>query len=146
MDALFHSIQKLNFSPVLPIQRLCFIPAIQLLFAFDGEAPTVRIYSKSGEYAANFNPIQAIARALKIKAQGQQPYSAKKVTAKNKTIKLRDATPQTTRGNILAVAFIDRKRHVVFSSSDCYLSFWTAGVTHMVGYALADLPQVRQQQ
>ena len=25
-------ILKLNFSPVLPIQRLCFIPAIQLLF------------------------------------------------------------------------------------------------------------------
>ena len=82
---------------------------------------------------------------MKVRSTGKQPYFATKNSAKLSAVKKNKFSqkPSTIRGSVIAMAYLERKRQLVVSTSDCFISFWNSGLQHLVDFVQVDLPQVR---
>eukprot|EP01041_Mallomonas_annulata_P007373 gene7373-15060_t len=133
--------QRMDIQPLLNVRKMCFIPAIQLLFCFDIDASIVRIFRKNAEYIGQFSPAKAIARAMRIHNKGLRPYYARKQTS-SLPISTRQMVPDVSRSLVTCVTSIEKKKQLVVLSSDGYISFWDYMAGHMIGYIWCDVPQV----
>lgn len=86
-----------------------------------------------------------IVRYMRRLALSKQPYNEKKLLLrkqdgmKNSNV---SKYPSPYKGTITSMTIIDRRKHVVFATADCFISFWDAKLSYLIGFVLAESPQV----
>jgi WD40 repeat protein len=89
-----------------------------------------------------FNPVVGITRLIKVRQQGKQPYFAKKNTAKQDAGKLKKKKENAFKQTVTSMTWIDRKRQMVFATSNSYLSFWNSRLVHLIDFVETVAPQL----
>ena len=99
---------------------------------------------KTGELVGTISPNEAILRLIKVRSLGKQPYFAKKNAAKLNAVKKSkfNSKPSTAKGSVVAMAYLERKKQLVVSTSDCFISFWNPKLQHLVDFVQVEIPQV----
>lgn len=83
-----------------------------------------------------------ITRLIKVRQQGKQPYFAKKNTAKQDAGKLKKKKENVLKQTVTSMTWIDRKRQMVFATSNSYLSFWNSRLVHLIDFVETVAPQL----
>jgi hypothetical protein len=83
---------------------------------------------------------------MRVRALGKQPYYEIKKAIKLNAVKKSKITkkPSEIRNTVTAMAYLERKRQIVISTSDCFISFWNLRLQHLVDFVQADIPQVQR--
>jgi WD40 repeat protein len=82
-----------------------------------------------------FNPIDEILHVLKMQAKGRQSYYFKKLhTTISEAAKARAEELTMKRGIITCMTYLERKKQLVFCTSNGFLSFWDAEKGCLVGF------------
>lgn len=89
-----------------------------------------------------FNPVVGITRLIKVRQQGKQPYFAKKNTAKQDAGKLKKKKDNVLKQTVTSMTWIDRKRQMVFATSNSCLSFWNSRLVHLIDFVDTTAPQL----
>lgn len=90
-----------------------------------------------------FNPTTAIVRLLRLQETGRQTYYFKKQHAAAATAAKKRALALTSqKGLITCMAYIERKRQLVFCTSNGFLSFWDASVGCLIGFVRTGSAQI----
>jgi WD40 repeat protein len=97
---------------------------------------------RSGEQVNTFNPIIGINRLIKVRLQGKQPYFAKKNTAKQDAGKFKKKKENVLKLTVTSMTWIERKRQMVFATSNSKLSFWNSRLVHLIDFIDTVAPQL----
>ena len=101
------------------------------------------LHRKSGDVVNVFNPVIGISRLIKVRAQGKQPYFAKKNAAKQDAGKLKKKKENNVaKQTVTAMTWIDKKRQMVFATSNSCLSFWNYRLVHLIDFVETSAPQL----
>lgn len=101
------------------------------------------LFRRDGRLIGRFNPTTAIIRLLRLQETGRQTYYFKKqhaaaaVAAKKRALAL-----TSQKGHITCMSFIERKRQLVFCTSNGFLSFWDATVGCLIGFVRTGSAQI----
>jgi len=135
-------LQRMDVNAVMPVKKLYYCGETNLLYAFDGDSPMVRCIRQSGEQVGTFNPIVGIIRLIKVRQQGKQPYFAKKNTAKQDAGKLKKKKENVLKLTVTSMTWIERKRQMVFATSNSKISFWNSRLVHLIDFIETVAPQL----
>jgi WD40 repeat protein len=98
---------------------------------------------RDGRLIGRFNPTNAIIRIIKLQESGRQTYYFKKQHAAAATAAKKKSLALTMqKGLITCMTFIERKRQLVFCTSNGFLSFWDATVGCLIGFVRTGSAQI----
>lgn len=121
----------------------------QTLFAFDSDTPTVRMYRSDRKYVGKINPVTECRKWMAKVNTGGTYYIQKQNEKEAQRHKSTEKDLDEHRGHILAMAYMDSSKQVVFSYSRNYLIFFDAisdfteeENINVLGYVKAEYAQI----
>lgn len=101
------------------------------------------LHRRDGRLLGRFNPTTAIIRLLRLQETGRQTYYFKKQHAAAAAAAKKRALALTSqKGLITCMTYIERKRQLVFCTSNGFLSFWDSTVGCLIGFVRTGSAQI----